>query len=150
MAARSSTARSVALIALLASCDRGRETERAPETKGGPPPLAQKAFYRIDARPLSPCTVGRTCEAQLVLTALGAYHVNAEYPTKFVADPASEVPVGDASFKVSGEKSGTLTVRFTPAKPGTAKLVGTFKLSVCTEENCEIEAPTIALDVPAT
>lgn len=170
MAARSSTARELALIALVAI---GCKKEQAPApppsegaaqqatganrgepsaaTESSAPPLASMPFFRIDARPLAPCAVGSTCEAQLVLTALGDYKVNGDYPTKFVADPASEVAVeGQGTFALDGEKRGTLTVKFKPDKPGTAKLVGTFKLSVCTEETCEIEAPKIALDVTSS
>jgi hypothetical protein len=153
MVAASSTARSAALaLGLLSSgsaCKRDTPSPAAEAIAKGAAPLAEKQFYRVDAKPLAPCPVNTTCEAQLVLTALGAYHVNDEYPTKFVADPASGVRVeGEGTFAISGEKHGTMRVRFTPTAPGAAKLVGTFKLSVCSEENCEIESPKIALDVP--
>lgn len=152
MAAASSTARSLALALLVVSGACKRETP-SPATEviaKGAAPLAQKPFYRVDAQPVAPCPVGSTCEAQLVLTALGGYHVNDEYPTKFVVDAASEARVdGEGTFRIGGEKHGTMTVKFTPTKPG-AKLVGTFKLSVCSEENCEIESPTITLAVPSS
>jgi hypothetical protein len=151
-------ARELALIALLlAGCSKGRDEAPAGATTGGDvavkgaAPLASTSFFRVDATPLAPCAAGATCEAKLVLTALGDYHVNGEYPTKFVADAAGDVTVeGQGTFKVDSEKRGTMTVRFTPAKPGPAKLTGTFKLSVCTEENCEIEAPKISLDVTSS
>lgn len=114
------------------------------------PPLAQKEFYRVDAGPPSPCTAGSTCEARVVLTALGDYHVNKEYPFKFVADPAAVATEGDGTIAFDGEKSATLTVKFKPTAAGTAKLVGTFKLSVCTEKNCEIETPALELSVPVS
>lgn len=173
MAAASSTVRELALIALVAvACKKERAPAPPPEgaaqqaeaqvregansgesaaTAEAAPPLAEMPFFRIDARPLAPCAAGSTCEAQLVLTALGDYKVNGDYPTKFVADAASEVAVeGQGTFALDGAKRGTLTVKFKPDKPGTAKLVGTFKLSVCTEETCEIEAPKIALDVTSS
>ncbi len=160
-------ARELALIALaglaLAGCDKDREAAPAGRTTGAvtaaphegtaktAPPLVETAFFRVDAGPLAPCTAGSTCEAQLVLTALGDYHVNDEYPTKFVADAASEVAVeGQGTFALDGETRGTLTVRWKAPTPGRAKLVGAFKLSVCTEENCKIEAPKIALDVTSS
>lgn len=156
MAAASSTARSLApalvVIALcsLGACKREPPSPASEAIAKGTAPLAGKAFYRVDAKPLAPCPVNTTCEAQLVLTALGGYHVNDEYPTKFVADAASEVRIdGEGTFKIGGEKHGTMTVKFTPTKPG-AKLVGTFKLSVCSEDNCEIESPTITLAVPSS
>jgi hypothetical protein len=155
MAAASSTGRNGALIALgivmLASCKRDTPSPAAEAIDKGAPPLAEKAFFRVDAKPIAPCPVNATCEAQLVLTALGDYHVNDEYPAKFVADPSSGVRIdGEGTFKISGEKHGTMRVRFTPTQPGPAKLVGTFKLSVCSEENCEIESPKIALDVTSS
>jgi hypothetical protein len=154
MAAVSSTARSLALavavaMAPLAACKRETPSPAAQAIAKGAAPLAEKPFYRIDAQPLAACAVNTTCEAQLVLTALGAYHVNGDYPTKFVADAKGDVRIdGEGSFKIGGEKHGTMTVKFTTTKPGPTKLVGTFKLSVCSDETCEIESPTITLDVP--
>jgi hypothetical protein len=152
MAAVSNTARSITVIALaLAACKREAPSPAAEAIAKGAAPLAEKPFYRVDAKPITPCPVSSTCEAELVLTALGAYHVNTEYPTKFVPDAASGVRIeGEGTFKVGGEKHGTMRVRFTPTQPGTTKLVGTFKLSVCSEDNCEIESPKITLDVTAS
>jgi hypothetical protein len=114
-------------------------------------PLAFKAFYRIDAAPQAPCASGSTCESDLVLTALGGYHVNKDYPFKFVGDPANEAVLdGIGTFALNGEKRGTLTIKFRPDKPGTTKVVGTFKLSVCSDENCEIETPKLELAVPVS
>ena len=145
-------ARSAALIVLvLAACKSDAPSPAAQAIAKGQAPLAEKPFFRVDAKPIAPCPVNATCEAQLVLTALGGYHVNDEYPAKFVADVASGVRIdGEGTFKISGEKHGTMTVRFTPTQPGATKLVGTFKLSVCSEDNCEIESPKIALDVPSS
>ena len=148
--ARAAIAATVAALAVVA-CDKGREPAPATEAAAqGAPPLASKAFYRVDAKPLAPCSAGATCEAQLVLTALGDYHVNGDYPTKFVADATASADVtvdSQGTFTLDGAKRGTLTVRFKPAKPGPAQLVGTIKLSVCNDDNCEIEAPKITLDV---
>jgi hypothetical protein len=144
-------ARKLALLALLAAgCSKGRDP--APEVIAkDQPALASKDFYRVDVKPLAPCASGSTCEAKLVLTALGEYKVNDDYPFKFVADPASGVAIeGEGSFEMAGTKQGTMTVRFKPAKPGPATLTGTFKLSVCSEATCEIEAPKIALDVTSS
>src|SRR5512139_3040666 len=116
MAAVSNTARKIALAAaLLAACKREAPSPAAQAIAKGAAPLAEKAFYRVDAKPLAPCAVNTTCKAQLVLTALGAYHVNDDYPTKFVADAASGVRIdGEGTFKIGGAKHGTMTVRFTP------------------------------------
>jgi hypothetical protein len=120
---------------------------------GGAPagtPLAGKPFYRVDAGPPVACAPGATCEARLVLTALGEYHVNKDYPFKFVGEPAA-VPIdGEGAFAIDDARHLTMTVKFRPAAPGTAVLVGTFKLSVCSDDTCEIEKPTIELAVPVS
>jgi len=121
---------------------------------GGEPvagkPLAGKPFYRVDAGPPVACAQGATCEARLVLTALGDYHVNQDYPFKFIGEPAA-VPVdGEGAFAIDDARHLTMTVKFRPAAPGTAVLVGTFKLSVCSDDTCEIEKPTIELAVPVS
>jgi hypothetical protein len=56
----------------------------------------------------------------------------------------------DGAFAIDEVKHGTMTVKFRPSAAGTAKLVGTFKLSVCSEETCEIEKPRIELAVPVS
>ena len=133
-------------LALVAACSRDRSG--AP---GAVPPLAGKAFYRIDAGPRTPCASGATCEARLVLTALGDYHVNQDYPFKFVGDPARAPAVeGTGTFALDSARQGTLTITFRPGGPGTARLVGTFKLSVCSDETCEIEAPKLELAIPVS
>ena len=145
---------SAAAAAAGAACKRDPEPP-APPSRGAapavPPPLAAGTFYRIDAGPQTPCTAGAPCEARLVLTALGDYKVNREDPFKFVGDPAPGVTLdGPGTFALDDAKTGTLTIRFRAAKPGPVRVTGTFKLSVCTEEQCEIEAPKIALELPAS
>lgn len=117
-------------------------------TETASPPLAAKEFFRVDAAPSQPpCVAGTACEARLVLTALGDYKVNDEYPFKLVADATPGIAVeGTGKFTPEG-KTGTMAVAFRADKPGTAKLTGTFKLSVCNDHNCQIEAAKIAFDV---
>ncbi len=115
------------------------------------PPLAGEEFYRVDAAPLPECAVGSTCKVTLVLTALGEYKVNKEYPFKFVADEKAlrgGAIDGNGAFSHQGKQGGHMTVSFRPDAAGTAQLAGTFKLSVCTEATCEIAEPQIALAVP--
>jgi len=142
-------ARELLLIAVVVACGRDRPAEHEAATQG--PPLAGKAFYRVDAGPRTPCASGVACEARFVLTALGDYHVNKDYPFKFVGDPAPAVPLdGAATFALDDARHGTLTIKFRPHAPGTAKLAGTFKLSVCSDETCEIETPKLELAVPVS
>ena len=143
----------LAAVAGAAACKR---KEAAPERRGAaavpvPAPLAGKAFYRVDAGPGTPCAAGAPCEARLVLTALAGYKVNKDYPFKFVSDPAPGVTVdGTGTFAFDDARTGTLTIRFRAAARGPARLSGTFKLSVCPEEQCEIEEPKIRLELPVT
>lgn len=144
-------ARELLLIALAAAlCAACKKSGSEPAPISGTP-LASKAFYRVDAGALTPCAIGSTCEARFVLTALGDYHVNKDYPFKFVGDPPPSTPLdGDGAFALDGEKRGTITVKFRPNAQGTAKVAGQFKLSVCSEDKCEIEAPTLELAVPVS
>jgi hypothetical protein len=130
-----------------AAPDRG-VGEREPVKRG--PPLAEAEFFRIDAEPVASCKSGETCETVLVLSALGDYKVNDEYPFKFVADQGDLVVDGTGTFALDGKKTGTMRVKFRAPKPGAAKLTGTFKLSVCNDANCKIESPKIALAVTAS
>lgn len=138
----------IALAVALAACGRG-DAGKPPGTERAP--LAGKPFYRIDPGAAVPCATGATCKAHLVLTALGSYHVNKDYPFKFVGEPAPAPPVeGDGAFALDDAKHGTLTVTFRPVAAGTTRLVGTFKLSVCDDDTCEIETPRIELAVPVS
>ena len=148
----------IALVVLpLVACKKsepatgpGSGSAKAGPVTGAPAPLASKEYFRVDAGPRTPCAVGATCEARLVLTALGDYHVNEKYPFKLVDASAPGITIdGTGNFALDDAKTGTLTVRYTAAKSGSARISGTFKLSVCTDENCQIESPKIALDVEA-
>lgn len=141
-----------------AACKRDADSPKQqppPQAQGAapavPPPLAAGEFYRVDAGPRTPCTAGAPCEARLVLTALGGYKVNRDYPFKLVGDPVPGVTLeGPGTFAFDDAKTGTLTIRFRAAPGAPTRLTGTFKLSVCTEENCLIEEPKIALELPAS
>jgi len=132
-------------LALIAACSRDQPAKAAPPAG---PPLAGKPFYRVDPGPATACASGAVCEAKLVLTALGDYHVNKDYPFKFVGEPAPAAALdGDPTFAVDDARHGTLTVRFRPAAAGTTTVAGVFKLSVCSDDTCEIEKPRIELAV---
>jgi len=105
------------------------------------------------------CRVDTPCTMTLRLTAAGEFHVNKEYPYKFVATAAPTIQFlasGEANtfsrtagdFREEGEKAGTMTVRFKPSAAGEARVQGTYKMSVCSAEACQIETPTVSLAVP--
>jgi len=134
-----------------AACKRDREPAppAGAAANAPPPPLAGGPFYRVDVGPQTPCTAGAPCEARLVLTALGAFHVNKEYPFKFVGEPTPGLLVeGTGSFALDDAKSGTLTIRYRAARSGRARFTGRFKLSVCDPDRCEIEQPKIEFELP--
>jgi hypothetical protein len=119
--------------------------------------LSGKNFVLDAASP--GCRVDTPCTMTVRLAAAGEYHVNKEYPYKFVAAAAPGVQFlgsGDANtfsrtagdFREDGEKVATLTVRFKPTAAGEARVSGTYKMSVCSAENCQVETPTITLAVP--
>lgn len=137
--------RAAAILLITAACKRDAADPAPAASPAAAAPLAEKPFYRLDAVP-APCAVGRACEAKVVLTALGAYHVNQDYPFKFLPDAASPL-AGEPAFAHDDARHGTLTLRFQPTAAGTTTLTGTFKLSVCSDDTCEIEKPQIAVRV---
>ncbi|AKU99692.1 hypothetical protein AKJ09_06356 [Labilithrix luteola] len=106
------------------------------------------------------CRAGSECAMTIHLAVAGDYHVNKEYPYKFVATPEPGVTflaqdgttfsraAGD--FREEGAKAGTMTVRFKPSAAGTARVQGTFKMSVCSDENCQIEQQPVSLAIPVS
>jgi hypothetical protein len=95
----------------------------------------------------------------LALAVAGDFHVNKEYPYKFIGAPAGGVSFlgkNDANifgrttgdFVEQGEKKATLTVRFKAASAGEAHVTGKYKLSVCSAAQCQIEEQAVDLAVP--
>jgi hypothetical protein len=114
--------------------------------------------YFVDAEQVGPCTVGAKCVAALTLVAVGAYHVNEEYPYKFIADPLPSVTFqgldgagANVFSKAAGnwsqhdEKTGAMAAAFTPSDRAAKKLSGTFKFSVCSAQNCQLEHVPVAV-----
>jgi hypothetical protein len=137
----------VLAAAALAAC------KGAPSPAPQPVPSALLAlpYVRVDLGATNTCTLDTSCEAHVVVTALGGYKVNPEYPHKFVAETSPDLSVeGTGTFTVDETGRGTMTIRFRPAKSGTLTMAGTLKLSVCTEEECKIEAPRLSFAVVAT
>ena len=107
------------------------------------------------------CKAGAECTMTIKLAIDGDFHVNKEYPYRFVANDAPGVEflgkteknkftkdAGD--FVASGEKAGTMTVRFKPAAAGKTTVNGIYKLSLCSADQCQIEEPKLELVIPAS
>ena len=147
---RSATIVALALAAV-AGCGESRKAEApapapaptaAAADAAGPPP------FRVEVVPPSaPCAREASCEAALRVTALRDFHVNAEYPTKFVAEPQPDVTAEPAAtLALEGPQSGRLPVRFRSTRAGTVRVNGVFKLSVCNEGSCVIENVPVAIE----
>lgn len=107
------------------------------------------------------CKAGAECTMTIKLAIQGDFHINKEYPYRYVAaDTAGIEYLGkteknkftkDAGdFVADGEKSGTMTVKFKPAAAGKVKLSGVYKMSLCSADQCQIEEPSLELMVPAS
>jgi hypothetical protein len=106
------------------------------------------------------CEVGKPCAMSVRLQAQGDYHMNKEYPYKVTMNDVAGVEMlgkgpanvfaKPADFREEGEKAATMTVSFKPTaapKDGKVVLSGTYKMSVCSEANCQIEQQAISLAV---
>jgi hypothetical protein len=106
------------------------------------------------------CHANAQCTVSLHLEAQGSFHVNKEYPYKFIANDTAGVQflghdpsnknrftksAGD--FTVDGEKVGTMTVRFKPTSRGSKTISGLFKFSVCSAQNCQLGQANISVPV---
>lgn len=107
------------------------------------------------------CKAGAECTMTIKLVAAADYHVNKEYPYKLTANAAPGVSFlgkkdpnifskESGDFVEEGEKTGTMTVRFKPAAAGEAKVSGTYRMSVCSADQCQIEVQPVTLNVPVT
>ncbi len=120
--------------------------------------------YKIDAKPVGDCAAGSECKVAVRLEAQGDYHINGEYPYKLKAEGAGVEFLGtDAAGKNTFSKSagdfvadpgtpakaGTMTVKFKPSAKGNVTINGTFKMSVCSAQNCQLETQEISVTVTA-
>jgi hypothetical protein len=106
------------------------------------------------------CKKNDDCTLTLRLEAQGAYHINDSYPYKFTPGPTKDgkpenvefakatFSKAEGDFKKEGEKVATMTVKFKPtAAVGT--IAGIYKISVCSEQNCQLEQQEVTLKVDA-
>ncbi len=117
--------------------------------------------FKIDAT-AGDCKAGAECLVTVKLEALGDYHINKEYPYKIKVAEAPGVEFlgsdaggknvfskGAGDFKLDGEKTGTMTIKFKPAKAGSVTVNGTYKMSVCSALNCQLETQELSVAVAA-
>lgn len=145
----------------------GKDSEAATPRASSPAivaagPHVDGSHYTIDATPASDCQAGANCAITVKLAVSGEYHVNQQYPYKFTATQAGNVTylgtdaagpnvftktAGD--FAIGDEKTATMTIKFKVAQKGPATVGGTFKLSVCSTQNCLLEQQDVSVNVTA-
>lgn len=150
--ARSWQLAALALSAVAACRSKPRGTERDTALAEAPRPrqlLASAPFFRLEAE-AAPCPRPGPCEVALVLSALGDYKLNKEYPFKLVPHAHSDVTARHIGrLERSGNQRGVMKLELdAPALPAT--FTGMFKLSVCTDDVCEIADPEISVALQAT
>lgn len=146
---------------------KGGALPSAATATGAPPPVLQPAATKITGSHFtldvaSPgCVSGSACVVTVRLEASGGFHINKDYPYKLAlnaapnveflgSDPASSSTFSKSAgdFVINEEHVSTMTARFKPTAAGTANVSGVYKMSVCSESNCQLEQMKIALDVP--
>ena len=116
--------------------------------------------FFVDGAQVGDCPAGANCTAKLTLVATGDFHINDQYPYKFKADDVAGVTFRgtdhggpnvfskDADdWHKTGAQSGVMTVTFQSTDKGAKSLSGTFKLSVCSAQNCQLEQQTVTVPV---
>ncbi len=103
------------------------------------------------------CAVGAECAGTITLTASGGYHINDEYPYRFVVDevPGAEWLSTDGKgfgkttgdFKKTAPTVAELGLRYRGKQAGPARLSGAYKMSVCSEANCQVETVPLSVNV---
>jgi hypothetical protein len=165
------TAAVLVLVGLLAAaCNReGRAASQGTDPAAGTgSPAAQPGCghtacgsnFFVDAVAPADCSSGARCTVDVKLVATGDFHINDEYPYKFKAEDAAGVEFlgADAAgkntfskdakdWKKRDEKSGVMTLAFRSDEKGQKSVGGTFKLSVCSAQNCQLEQQPVRATV---
>lgn len=156
----------VVLALAVVGCGKDRHgTER--DDRGVPAPQGTEcghttcgANFFVDGAQVGDCPAGANCTAKLTLVATGDFHINDQYPYKFKADDAAgltfrgtdhggpNVFSKDAEdWHKTGAQSGVMNVTFQAADKGARSIRGTFKLSVCSAQSCQLEQQTVTVPV---
>jgi hypothetical protein len=148
-----------AIIAMACTKDSAAATSSKPKAALAAGPHVDGNHYTIDAA-AGDCSAGANCSITVKLAAQGEFHINQQYPYKFTAAQAAGVTylgsdtngpnvftktAGD--FAIGDEKTATMTVKFKAASKGTVAISGTFKLSVCSSANCQLEQQDVSVNV---
>jgi hypothetical protein len=157
----------VVLGAVAAGCGKdsraasqGVDSASAPAQNANCGHSACGSNFFLDTAPGGDCAAGAPCSLSIKLVATGDFHINEDYPYKFKADdtPGVEFLGADAAgkntfskaasdWKKKDEKTGTMTVAFRSTDKGQRTVGGTFKLSVCSAQTCQLEQQQVQATV---
>jgi hypothetical protein len=129
----------------------------APTTETPAPPAEARAswaepnFTLVGTAPEA-LTAGTAGAFEIVLTPLGEYHVNREYPwTVSVTGPEGvTLPQPTLESGSAAEMTDTVarfSVPFTASTAGTHHMVASVDFGICTDEGCQFETRAVAVDV---
>ena len=112
--------------------------------------------FTVDFTAPASCKKGDACALHAKLVASAPFHINDEYPYKFIVDDNASLdalPAGRAftkqngNFKKVSETVGDMEVSVKPKESTT--VTGEFRLSICAEAKCQVEAVKLALPIGA-
>ena len=133
----------------LAGCNEARARADAD-------PQGEKATgaYKLTVVPPSAGKVGQSLAATVKLQPKAPYKVNMEYPIKLTVNgTAGASPDKKVLRAKDAKKLDKKVAHFAPgtkcAKAGEHKISATFKLSVCTDKQCELKTEKISWVVKA-
>jgi hypothetical protein len=107
--------------------------------------------FDLKLQPSAAYKVGEPGQVEILLVAKAPFKVNQEYPYSFSLQESEGLSF--ASMKITKdavkleEKRATMTVPFTPKAAGERTVAGTFKFSVCTDEQCLIKKHDLGVAV---
>ncbi len=95
------------------------------------------------------CKVNEECKVALRLKAKGEFHINKEYPTKFVPSPSEGVEYVNSPYRFtpSQEKEETFTITIKRTSASAISPKGQFKFGVCTSNGCQIASVDLATTI---
>ena len=109
--------------------------------------------FAAEIKPTGAYKAGKEGFVEVTLVPKGAYKINKQYPYKF---KLPETPAEGLSFPTPvlkkdafaiEDKKASVKIPFVAAKPGKAKVGGTFSLSVCSDANCLMEKVELEVEV---
>ncbi len=129
---------------------RGKAADERTAKADAKPQVSEESFV-VELKPTGAYEVGQAGQVELVLEAKPPFKVNQDYPYSFALDESDGLSFTSMKLTKDAvkleEKRATLSVPFTPSQAGQKTISGTFKFSVCTDEQCLIKKEALALNV---